>query len=134
LAPFIIKFIRPLASGEKNPSPTCPGDNTIYIRRSTRTPHPKHHNNNTRKNSNNLQRDLRLESEVNEKAKQLRILNFYKSKNSKLNATSTYSAKDRQPSETKKYGTTDRASPILRKLLKPCKNGMRARQVAIGNK
>ncbi len=47
---------------------------------------------------NNLQRELRMESEVKEKAKQLRIQNFYKSKNGKLNATSFYSVKEKQPS------------------------------------
>ena len=32
---------------------------------------------------NDLQRELRMESEIKEKAKQLRIQNFYKSKNGK---------------------------------------------------
>jgi hypothetical protein len=41
-----------------------------------------------------------MESEVKEKAKQLRIKNFYKSKNGKLNATSFYSIKEKQPSRT----------------------------------
>jgi hypothetical protein len=49
---------------------------------------------------NNLQRELRMESEVKEKAKQLRIQNFYKSKNGKLNTTSFYSVKEKQPSRT----------------------------------
>jgi hypothetical protein len=49
---------------------------------------------------NNLQRDLRIESKVKEKAKQLRIQNFYKSKNGKLNATSFYSVKEKQPPRT----------------------------------
>jgi hypothetical protein len=41
-----------------------------------------------------------MESEVKEKAKQLRIQNFYKSRNGKLNATSFYSVKEKQPSRT----------------------------------
>jgi hypothetical protein len=38
-----------------------------------------------------------MESEVKEKAKQLRIQNYYKSKNGKLNTTSFYSVKEKQP-------------------------------------
>jgi hypothetical protein len=49
---------------------------------------------------NNLQRELRMESEVKDKAKQLCIHNFYKSKNGKLNSTSFYSIKEKQPSRT----------------------------------
>jgi hypothetical protein len=41
-----------------------------------------------------------MESEIKEKAKQLRIQNFYKSKNGKLNSTSFYSVKEKQPSRT----------------------------------
>ncbi len=49
---------------------------------------------------NNIQRELRMESELKEKAKQLRIQNFYKSRNGKLNSTSFYSVKEKQPSRT----------------------------------
>ncbi len=49
---------------------------------------------------NNLQREIRMESEIKEKAKKLRIQNFYKSKNGKLNSTSFYSVKEKQPSRT----------------------------------
>jgi cytoplasmic iron level regulating protein YaaA (DUF328/UPF0246 family) len=44
---------------------------------------------------NNLQREIRMESEIKEKAKKLRIQNFYKSKNGKLNSTSFYSVKEK---------------------------------------
>jgi hypothetical protein len=49
---------------------------------------------------NNLQRDLCMEFELKEKAKQLRIQNFYKSRNGKLNTTSFYLVKEKQPPRT----------------------------------
>ncbi len=42
-----------------------------------------------------------MESEIKEKAKQIRIQNFYKSKTAgKLNNASFYSVKEKQPSRT----------------------------------
>ncbi len=47
---------------------------------------------------NKLQRELRLDAEFLESAKQMRIQNFYKSKNGKLNSVSFQSVKEKHPS------------------------------------
>ncbi len=47
---------------------------------------------------NELQRELRLDAELLESAKQMRIQNFYKSKNGKLNSVSFHSVKEKHPS------------------------------------
>jgi hypothetical protein len=47
---------------------------------------------------NELQRELRLDAEFLESAKQMRIQNFYKSKNGKLNSVSFQSVKEKHPS------------------------------------
>ncbi len=47
---------------------------------------------------NELQRELRLDAEILESAKQMRIQNFYRSKNGKLNSVSFQSVKEKHPS------------------------------------
>jgi hypothetical protein len=47
---------------------------------------------------NELQRELQIDAEILETAKQMRIQNFYKSKNGKLNLVSFQSVKEKHPS------------------------------------
>jgi hypothetical protein len=49
---------------------------------------------------NELQRELRMDAEILEMAKQMRIQNFYKSKNGKLNSVSFHSVKEKQAPST----------------------------------